>query len=112
MKEVPLEVVVLPNGMLLCTGTAKMTVPSTDTHVRGTAIYLQAMELDPVATFSIVADQGDGTMFGIYSLKFGYVNDRTQTQVGIEAQNLKFGEHSNADIFCSYVIVGRPLGNN
>jgi hypothetical protein len=112
MKEVPLEVVVLPNGMLLCTGTTKMTVPSTDTHVRGTAIYLQAMELDPVATLSLVADQGDGTMFGIYSVKFGYVNEQTQTQIGIEAQNLKLGEPSNDDIFCSYVIVGKPLSKN
>jgi hypothetical protein len=89
-----------------------MTVPSTDTHVRGTAIYLQAMGLDPVAALSIVADQGDGTMFGIYSVKCDYVNDRTQTQIGIEAQNLKLGELSNADIFCSYVIVGRPLRKN
>jgi hypothetical protein len=98
--------------MLLCMGTAKMTVPSTDTHVRGTTIYLQAMELEPVATFSIVADRGDGTMFEIYSVTFGCVNNRIQTQVGIEAQNLKLGKHSNVDIFCSYVIVGRPLRSN
>jgi hypothetical protein len=68
MNEVSLDVVELPNGKLLCTGTAKMAILSTDNKVRALTLYLQqAMEPDPVALFSLVDGAGNGNIFGVYS---------------------------------------------
>jgi hypothetical protein len=98
INEVPLEVVELPNGLLLCKGTTKMAITSADTQFRELTIYFpQAMETDPVAIFSLVDGLGTGTIFGVFSQKIGHVNG---TQVGIEAHNLD-GAKTTDDIFCS-----------
>lgn len=110
MKEVPLDVIELPKGRLLCVGTNKM-VPGQNggNHVRQVEIRLPPMQLDPVATVTVVPEQGVGTVFGIYSLKFGYVNNKTETQVVVHAANVESGVPSDFDFFCCYVIVGKRL---
>ena len=109
MKEVAREVVELPNGMLLCTGTKQMDAASGD-HVRGVDIRLPPMRLDPVAVLSVVCSEGEGPIFGVYSVKFGYVDN--ETQVAVEAQNLQNGQTLDPNryhFFCSYVVVGKRL---
>ena len=112
MKEVPLDVIELPKGRLLCVGTTRM-VPGQDggDHVRQAEIRLPPMQLDPIATVTVVPQQGVGTVFGVYSLKFGHVNGKTETQVVVHAANVQSREPSDFDFFCSYVIVGKRLAN-
>lgn len=108
MREIPLNTIELPNGMLLCSGTKRM-VPGTSPHTRVVEMRLPPMQLDPVATFTIVAAEGVGTMFGIYSLKFNHVNNQGETQVAVNAQNVEIGKGSDFNFFCSYVVVGKRL---
>lgn len=78
MKEVALDVVDLPGGRLLCSGTSKMDRASGD-HARQVELRMPAMQLDPVAALTIVCNSGIGTMFGIYSVKFNHVNNHNET---------------------------------
>ncbi len=108
MKDIPLKVIDLGNGILMCTGTTKMAHGTSD-HVRVVEMRLPPMLLDPVATFSIVDNKGNGTIFGVYSVKFGYVNNQAETQVALNAQNIHKAEPSSDDFFCSYIVVGQRL---
>lgn len=106
MKDVPLDVVELPGNRLLCTGTKKMDRAS-GKHVRQVEVRLPAMQLDPVATLSIVCKAGVGTTFGVYSVKFNHVNNHNETQLAVHAANLQIDQPSDEDFFCSYIVVGK-----
>jgi hypothetical protein len=85
-------------------GTITMSIPDGGKHVRSAQIRLPRFVSEPVVTATVHSKQGSGTIFSLWNIDYQDLGNLSL--VTFVAQNIQFGDESDLEFLCNFVVVG------
>jgi hypothetical protein len=85
-------------------GTIAMSIPDGGKHARSAQIRLPRFVSEPVVTATVHSKQGSGTIFALFNID--YQDVESFSLVTFVALNIQFGDESDLEFLCNFVVVG------